>query len=269
MKISKSLLQTTNTFLACALLVLSIPSKADHITLVADRWYPYNGIPESPKPGYIIEIANRVFSQAGHTVDYQIMSWERALRLTREGKKNCVIGAYKSEAPDFIFPSTHQGVDQTIFIKRKADPWLYNGIESLHTIRFGVIGGYEYSDEITAYINQYQNNPQRISIARGKFPLEENMRALKNGEIGALLGSRTVINATIEKQQWLNQFVFAGEADVTSKIYLACSPANPKSHDYVAILDEGLKQLRKQGDLDKILAKYGLTDWIETDAVDN
>ena len=52
-------------FFAFALLVTNA-GNALTITLRADEWSPFNGDPASDRPGYLIEIANRIFSKAGH-----------------------------------------------------------------------------------------------------------------------------------------------------------------------------------------------------------
>ena len=44
-------------------------------------------------------------------------------------------------------------------------------------------------------------------------------------------------------------------------VYIAFSPANKKSAEYAAILDRGVERLRASGELDEIMAHYGLEDW--------
>jgi len=46
-----------------------------------------------------------------------------------------------------------------------------------------------------------------------------------------------------------------------SKLFIAFSPKNPKSQEYAKLLSEGTAALRASGELRKILAKYGLSDW--------
>ncbi|SFV56538.1 ABC transporter, periplasmic domain [hydrothermal vent metagenome] len=55
-------------------------------------------------------------------------------------------------------------------------------------------------------------------------------------------------------------FKIAGST-YADNVYLAFSPNNPHSKEYAKILSEGINTLRKSGELDKILAKYGLHDW--------
>jgi polar amino acid transport system substrate-binding protein len=50
-------------------------ARADTITLHADEWCPYNCAPGSGMPGYAVEVAREVFEQAGHRLDYGLLSW--------------------------------------------------------------------------------------------------------------------------------------------------------------------------------------------------
>jgi len=47
------------------------------------------------------------------------------------------------------------------------------------------------------------------------------------------------------------------------EVYIAFSPAISSSKKYAAILDEGIKRLRKEGRLAEILGKYNLEDWVK------
>ena len=58
-----------------------------------------------------------------------------------------------------------------------------------------------------------------------------------------------------------NKLKSAGIAAKPNKAYIAFSPVLPKSEEYAQILSNGMIELRKTGKLEKILNKYGLTDW--------
>src|SRR5262245_47560403 len=107
---------------------LLLPSAyAAEVTLRADVWYPMNGEPNAANPGYMVEIAKESLAVGGHTINYQNLPWERAVTEVRAGKFDCVIGAYKDDAPDFIFPDEELGrVGQAFYVK-KGNSWRYNG----------------------------------------------------------------------------------------------------------------------------------------------
>lgn len=57
--------------LALLLAVVLQCARAETITIVADPWCPYNCEPGSDEPGFMVEIARRVFAEAGIEVRYE------------------------------------------------------------------------------------------------------------------------------------------------------------------------------------------------------
>lgn len=247
-------------------LLIAHTTSADEVTIVSDRWYPYNGTPNSPLPGYVIEIAEYSLTKAGHTVKYQLWSWEQAIELVSQGKRDCLIGDYRSSMPNYPIPDQHMGVDQTVFVTRKESNWQYNGIASIKNLRLGTIHGYKYTPEMHEYI---KTQPKNLSATKGKFALELNLSALVNGQLDAVVDSRNVLIASLNKQSWLQEVRFAGELNQPYKIHIACSPKKPQSIEYVSLINEGLTELRNSGQLELILKKYGLSDWQHLPAQDN
>lgn len=246
-------------FLLCTLAMFSSPfAHADTVTIRADFWYPMNGTPGDAKPGFMIEIAQQALATAGHTVDYALMPWERALYSAKKGQIDCVVGAYKSDAPDLIFPENSQGVDTVESYVKKGNPWRYNGIESLKPIKLGAISGYGYGDDIDAYI---EKNPTLVQLTVGETALDQNIKKLTAGRIDVLIESPAVFNARIKELKLEGQFEPAGQLSDIEQLYIACSPVKESSKTYVKLISDGTETLRQSGELAKILDKYGLKDW--------
>jgi polar amino acid transport system substrate-binding protein len=216
----------------------------------------------------LIELAKYAFAAKGYRVRYQLMSWDRAVDLVSAGKKDCLLGAYKSDAPALLFPAVHQGVDQTFFIRRADLSWQYTGPEALRMVRIGFVDGYYYDAPINALASEPAMAGQ-VVFRRGPFALEENLQAIINGELDVTLDSRWVLQALMNKHGWHDKLEFAGAADQLSKIYIACSPAIEKGAQYVQWLELGTQQMRNSGELQGLLEKYGLKDWYGLPAVDN
>jgi len=43
--------------------------------------------------------------------------------------------------------------------------------------------------------------------------------------------------------------------------YIAFGPTNPRAHELARLWDEGVRRLRKNGELKRILDRYGIKDW--------
>ncbi|SLM31960.1 ABC transporter, periplasmic domain [Desulfamplus magnetovallimortis] len=233
---------------------------AETITIVADRWCPYNCKPDSDRPGYGIEAAKIIFERAGHTVDYSVVPWARALKHTSDGKYNAVIGAFIEDAPDFIFPENEIGVSQISFFVKKGNPWKYTGIESLESIKAGIILDYSYGENLDKYFSSVKQNQSKVDITAGDNALISNIKKLDAGRIDAAIEDTNVFYHTAKQINMLDKVSIAGNSH-KEKLYIAFSPALSNSKQYADLLSEGINQLRDSGELKTILDKYGLIDW--------
>lgn len=245
-------------WLVCLAIVVSPSAFADTITIAADEWSPYNGVPGSPEPGYGIEIARRVFESAGHTVKYVSVPWTRAIKETRNGAYNAVIGATKTETPDFVFPREEFGVSKNSFFVKDGTQWRYTGKESLLTIKLGAVKNYSYGKEIDAFLKA---NPNIVEYLHGEDPLLLNIRKLLMDRIDALIEDPNVLAEKAKKMGVLDQIVIAGDTGRGDILYIAFSPEIKASKEYARIFTNGIRKMRKSGELDAILDRYGLSDW--------
>lgn len=243
------------------LLMTALSSRAEVISIRSDIWYPINGEPDSAAPGYMIEMAQIIARRAGHDIDYKLMPWERSLLEVRRGAYDCVVGAYKEDAPDFVFPESPWGVDEVLFYVRKGFDWRYEGVSSLYGIRLGVIGGYAYDEAFDRYV-EANSGSLGVQVIYSNDALESNIRKLMLGRIQATLESRLVMQARLREMNLTGQIVPAGALGKILNMYIACSPARTSSQQYVRLFDQGLRQLRESGELAEILARYGVEDWV-------
>ena len=240
------------------------PTHADVITLVADEWCPYNCTPDTDHPGFMIEIAQYAFEQAGHTIVYATMPWARAIQKTRSGKYDGIVGAGREETPDFIFPGHELGLAAHAFFVKRGASWKYAGLESLEQISLGVTRGYSYGNLYEIYIQPNEANVERIQIVSGETALMQNIRKLMLERVDAIIEDRTVFEYYLHQTKTPNRFSEAGVAYL-EKVYIAFSPKNPDADKYARILTNAMMALRVSGKLTAILEKYGLHDWAEAE----
>ena len=209
-------------------------------------------------PGYGVEIAKQVFEEAGHTFKYLNVPWTRAVKNTRIGKYNAIIGAYKEEAPDFVFPEEEFGVSRYAFYAKRGSLWTYAGIESLQSEKIGLIKGYSYGEELNAY---FDKNAQRVQYAFGDDPLFQNIKKLLAGRFDILIAGENVMIYKIKEMGVVGEVINVGVTDVRGNLYIAFSPTNKKSVKYAEIFSKGIRNLKESGELDQILDRYGLHYW--------
>lgn len=239
-------------------LVHSSGVKADTITIRADNWCPFNCDPKAiEKRGFLIDIADQVFAASGHKVDYQLENWARAKSDLRAGKWDAVVGAYRVDGPDFIFPAEGLGLAQDCFWIKTGKSWRYDGNTlSLKGVKFGAVQNYAYSDKIDAYI---KSNSKDVELVGGDDPLALNLGKLEKGRIDAFFESKAVV-----KYKFVGVPMPVSEAgcEPEQEVFIAFSPSakRTKSTEYAKILTDGFQNLRKSGALKTIYAKYGLDE---------
>lgn len=238
--------------------LMSGPAAADTIKVRADRWYPFNGDPGSERPGYVIEIMQRVLGAAGHDIDYRVQPWERALRDVRSGAADCTVGTYPDEAPGLLFPEVPIGKDTDVFITSPESRWSYSTIDDLAGQRLGAVSGYAYDPALDGFIAA---NPDKTILVNSQEGLQRGLRMLDAGRLDVFVESRTVFLATVYLAGTRPKYRIAGDNGAPIGLYVACTPANPHSRTWLTLLDEGIPALRKSGDLAILLRRYGLDDW--------
>lgn len=246
--------------LAAALLAPLFPraALADHLVLAADTWCPFNCDPRDERPGFMVEIARAVFEADGHSVEYVVMPWKRAVEEARNGRVDGVIGALKGELPDLVFPEDETGMARIGFYTLKSTDWTYAGPDSVKGRVFGSARGYSYGPEIDAMIARRVMHVDEVS---GVSPLTSNLCKLQAGRIDVLVAETNALADEARRLKMLHEIRFAGAPNADSPVYIAFSPAGPRSREYARTLSEGVEKLRRSGRLASILKAYGLKDW--------
>lgn len=255
-------------FLYALFLLLSwLPAAqaAETITIVADSWCPYNCDPASDRPGYMIEIAKKAFKRHGIKVEYSTMPWTRAIDETRMFKHTAIVGASKKDAPDFIFPKLSQGWMENTFYVKKDNKWYYSGESALAKISLGAVADYSYGNPLDDYIAKNKNDLKLVQLVSGDNALDTNIKKLLAGRIDALVEDEHVMTYYLAQRSEAirKQMKTAGSLPINEQnnLYVAFSPHEPDAEKYAGILAKETEKMRKNGELKKILDRYGVSDW--------
>ncbi len=250
------------TFIFSLILFVPQQSMADTLRIATDEWCPYDCIAaqNDGKVGYMGDLLVAAMQSRGHKVEFVEVSYSRGLELVREGKLDGTMACFREEAPDFVFPKTVQGISNSTFFSRNDNDWRYTGVDSLKKAKMiGVIKGYDYVDPVVMdYINQHPNNVLEIT---GEKPLERLLQMLLAGRLTAVIDDKMVLEYKIQQIGHADQVKVSGMTAAVIDVYTGFSPALPKSKQYAQILEEEIEKMRKSGELQKILATYGIQDW--------
>ncbi|WP_319470654.1 transporter substrate-binding domain-containing protein [uncultured Pseudodesulfovibrio sp.] len=227
------------------------------ITLVADEWCPYNCAPGSRLPGFLVEIAQRIFSQHGYKVVYMTMPWSRAVHDVKAGKFDAAVGALRNDAQSFIFPEMELGFSQHGFFTTQSD-WKYSDTESLLDKTFGTVRSYSYGKAIDDLIANKIINVEEVGSST---PFRMNIEKLTQGRIDFMIAERSVFSRYLKEHKLSKRIFYAGTPDLGEPVFIAFSPKKKTSKEYAKLLSTGIVKLRESGELARILEKYGLEDW--------
>jgi len=241
-------------------LTVSGTVQADEIVLAADVWPPFICKPDSAKQGYMVDIAKKVFGAKGHKVVYKELPWSRAVKTCRKGDLTGILGAAFGDAKDFVFPKEELAKLENFAFVLKDSTWDYKNADSLKEVKLGVIQDYDYGVATMKYLKANKGS-KMIQYVSGNDPLKKNIKKLKAKRIDALIEVKPVFDYVVKELGWSDAFKAAGSDGEADPVYIAFSPANPKSKEYAKILSDGIVELRKSGELAKILGEYGQKDW--------
>jgi polar amino acid transport system substrate-binding protein len=240
---------------------ISFNLMAQKLLIAADVWCPVNCKESTENPGYMIEVYQHIFQKKGIQTEYQVMPWARAIIEAEKGNINAVVGAFRNEAPGFIYPKEELGLISNAFFSTNDTNWLYQNIDSLSSIRLGIIKGYNYGKSLSQYI-QINTNSNRLVVLTGKNDvLSRAVNMLLAHKIDVLVESDIVFWYRVNQLGLSKQVKHVGQAGEPMKVYIAFSPGNKNSIDYAQILSDGILEMRSNGHLGRILFKYGLQDW--------
>lgn len=241
-------------------LTLTTGLHAETITVRTDLWCPYACDPKSDKPGFMVEIAREIFQKNGIEIQYDVMNWPRAIADVKSGKYNALIGTSKVDAPTFIYPSNPFGQLITNYFTMGSDSWNYTNVDSLKGKKIGVINNYTYGQVID---QQLKSKNPAFKIISGENPLNRLIQMTENKRIDGFVENPLVLSFTLKLLKKNPELFRIASPNLASDpdLFIAFSPVNKMSHSYADMMDAGISELRKNGRLKEILAKYGLSDW--------
>jgi len=142
----------------------------------------------------------------------------------------------------------------TIF-KLKADSWKYRGTDSLKEGILGVIKSYTYGDEIDNYI---KNTPDRVQVTAGSAALEGNVRKLLAKRVRFIIDDETIVRHILKTMDVQDEIEAVHRASEVP-LYFGFSPKNPEAVKFAELTSKTLLQMKTDGSLAKIFARYGAT----------
>ncbi|WP_097461443.1 substrate-binding periplasmic protein [Mangrovitalea sediminis] len=233
------------------------------VKLAADPWCPYNCAPNSAHPGYMIELARTILVKSGYSVEYRTRPWSRALVEAHNGVIDGAVGATYEDGRGLVFGHEALGIDHTVVAFAENSTVIYSGPHSLDGLKIGIIDNYGYNNggPIDQYLaDRRRNNPDSVVVLATDHALRQLIEMLRLHYIDAIFASGNVLNYTLKLMHLQGQLKISDTA-AYNVVNIAFTP-DARGRKLARLMDQGLRKLRQTGRLAKILAEYGLTDWV-------
>jgi polar amino acid transport system substrate-binding protein len=234
----------TLCFLASAVL-------ADTFSAAGDPYLPY-GDPDNPNGGLGLEIIRAAFKTQGHEVTMEYVPWARAESGIKNGTYDILPFTWRTDArAKVMLFGTAYAVGNVRFIKRKGDPFEFNGLESLKGKLVGTVRGYEYGDAFGAS-NMFHREDAKELMTNIKQLLRQRLDLTLEDEIVA----RSIINS--KDPEALKGIEFVKNPLSVNPLYITVGLQNPRAQEIIGAFNRGLDIIRINGTYDKIFKKYGM-----------
>lgn len=236
------------------------------LTFEADTFCPFNCIEDGG--GFSVEILERALKVAGLKLNYQEVPWSRAKKNVANGVIDGVVGGTGftpelTEPKGLIYHKRPVGKLNMVFASLKGNKWKYKSPASFKGIRIGFVQSYDqgFSGPIGEFLKLNLKNEELIDVATGTTAGITNIKKLIGGRISLIIEDKTVLKYLLKKHGLEDKVEILQNLDKPMNFYIGFSSKNPRSKKLAKILDTTVEQLRKSGELSKILKKYNVTDW--------
>lgn len=230
------------------------------LRIAGERWAPFNNYAsDRDRPGFMLEIVAAVLRKAQREWVYTELPWARAVQETRQGRFDALIGADKVGAAGFDFPGEPIGYSVSSFFVRADSTWHYRGVESLSGLRVGVLTGTLHG---AAFDNYAARHRRAVDAISGPDYVRRSFVKLAAGRIDAFLEDSTVATYFLRSSGQTGKFKEAGRLHAGTEVHLAFAPGLADSRELAALITDGVRELRRSGELQAILNRYGVTDWV-------
>jgi len=226
------------------------------MTVRADTWCPFNCVPNSEKPGILVELMQYAFKDS-YSIDYQTLPWPQSVADVRSGKFNSVIGAAGPDAVGMTHTERPQILSITCAYALESNKKTISKAKDL--LRLSSIGttkDYSYGTETDKALKDPKLKNKVKPIATDDA-LAVNFRRVLDGKIEAVIEDINVVSFQL-KDRKISGIKNIGCTEDRVPLWIAFTETNPKAKAWTEKLDKAQAELEKSGKLAEIYKKYGV-----------
>jgi polar amino acid transport system substrate-binding protein len=236
------------------LMILGIAgsAKAGQMVLFgSDNLPPKSWQDDNLASGYAVDAATEALTRAGFEPVVRLEPWARAIEDTRAGK-GIITHFSRTPERERIFEFSEPLVfDRIVVVVRKGREFPFTSVKDLIGKRVGVLRGVAYGGEWTASLKNLTLEDDTDAVARlGKLVRDRlDAAIISSGAAGLEIAVR---QAGLDR----SQFTILPTPILEDPNYLAILKT-PDSARTMVEINVAIDQMRSDGTIDRIMAKYG------------
>lgn len=215
------------------------------------EWEPFTG-KALAQGGPVNQIADELFKALGYKAEFSFQPWPTVYTMIGAGQLDVSSCAWKAKEREAVFLFGEPVLDgKVVFVKRKGDPWTFNGFDSLTGKKVGTIAGYGYGHQFLNASNFIRQEYPDLSVALSR---------LADGSIDLTLDDEMVVTHHLtQKNPVLQKSITVDDkAILRFPCYLALSRSVPHAAELRAQMDRQIRRMKADQSIHKTLIFHGL-----------
>lgn len=221
------------------------------ITLATLEWPPYTGS-QLDGHGYASKLVREALKRSGIEVDIEFHQWTRVIGLAKKGEVDGYFPEYYGEhISTFAMLSSPFPGGPLVFFKLKDRDIGFTYLNELNPYTIGTVKSYTNTKEF--------DDAEFLTKEPVKDDLT-NFKKLAAGRIDLLVADKLVGNYLLKEHMasWSGNIEFINPPlNRAMNLYVCFPKSQPLSPAYLKAFNKGLRQMQKDGSLNKLRKEYG------------
>lgn len=225
------------------------------LVLAADDWCPFTCTETNSQGlGIVPDIVKEALSGSSFEMKYKMMNWARSIEMAKQNDIQGILGAYKSDVPQFLFSNKPQVISRDCIYGLSHKKLNYTVLKSLKDKKVGIVNGYSYGEEVDQF-KASEDGKKIFFETSGDDPLKQNIKKILAERIDFILENELVIkysalhDTDVKK---LKSFACLSPKE----IYAAFNNVDTRNAEVIKILNKFMESKKGQSFIKATLLKY-------------
>lgn len=221
---------------------------SEKFVIVTEEYPPYEFQKDGKVTGIDVEILQEAAKVTGDQLEFRFLPWKRAQKEVKEGKADGIISLFKTqEREEFLhFPTTSLSSEKNVIFTNDKFSGSIKTMKDLNGQKVGTMNEYSYGTEFDS------NND---IIKEPNVSQDVLLKKLAKNRYYFVINNELVTWFMVEKLK-LDNIKVTQLIVSEDPLWLGISKASPKGKKMLENFNKGLKVIKDNGTLDKVIAKY-------------